>query len=112
MPVEDQPVDQSVDQPSPLTVANAKHATLLYATMRIAIFVVSLGVLWGIVALTGHVVTANGSLYLVMGALLVSGAASFFLLNRQRDAMSAQVARRADRMTRRINLNAAMEDDD
>ncbi len=107
MAVDDKPQDATLEQPedggpSPLTVANAKHATLLYATMRIGIFVVSLGVLWGIVAATGHVVTTNGSLYLVMGALLLSGAVSFFLLNRQRDAVSAQLTRRAERMTKRI----------
>ena len=62
-----------------------------YATLRIGIFLVSLAVLWGGVAATGHIVTGNGVLYLMMGALLVSGVASFFLLSRQRDAMSVQV---------------------
>jgi hypothetical protein len=47
-----------------------------------------------------------------MGALIVSGVASFFILNRQRDAMSAQVTARAERITRRVNANAAMEDED
>ena len=97
---------------SAASAAQAKHATLRYATLRIAIFLVSLGVLWGGVAATGHLVTGNGALYLMMGALLVSGIASFFLLNRQRDAMSAQVTARAERLTRRIGENAAMEDDD
>jgi hypothetical protein len=89
-----------------------RHATLRYATLRIAVFVVTLGVLWGIVAATGHVVTTNGSLYLMMGALLVSGIASFFLLDRQRDLMSERVAARAERMTKRIDANASMEDED
>src|SRR5689334_21391092 len=92
--------------------ARAKHATLRYATLRIVVFLVTLGVLWGAVALTGHAVTGNGALYLMMGSLPVSGIASFFLLNRQRDAMSEQVSARADRMTRRIEQNAAMEDED
>jgi CHASE1-domain containing sensor protein len=64
------------------------------------------------VAATGHIVTGNGALYLCMGALLVSGVASFFLLNRQRDAMSAQVTARAERITRRVQENASMEDED
>jgi hypothetical protein len=76
------------------------------------VFVVSLAVLWGVVALTGHVITGNGVLYLMMGALLVSGVASFFLLNKQRDAMSTQVTARADRITQRVAANAAMEDED
>jgi hypothetical protein len=92
--------------------AKAKHAVIRYATLRIVIFMVSLGVLWGVVAATGHLVTGNGLLYLMMGAILVSGVASFFLLNKQRDAMSARVTARADRMTRRIAVNSAMEDED
>lgn len=98
--------------PSAVAAAQAKHATLRYATLRLMFFVVSLGVLWGAVAVSGHTVTGNGSLYLCMGALIVSGLASFFLLNRQRDAMSAQVTARADRITRRVQENAAMEDED
>src|SRR6185312_10613531 len=98
--------------PSAVAAAKAKHATLRYATLRLGIFVVSLGVLWGVIAATGHVVTGNGALYLCMGALILSGVASFFLLNRQRDAMSAQVTARAERITRRVQENAAMEDED
>lgn len=93
-------------------VAQGKHATMRYATLRIATFLVSLAVLWGLVAATGHVVTGNGVLYLMMGALLISGVASFFLLSRQRDAMSAQVAARAERMTDKFQANAALEDED
>jgi len=92
--------------------ARNKHATLRYATLRIAIFIVSLAVLWGAVAATGHVVTGNGALYLMMGALLVSGLASFFLLSQQRDAMSAQVTERTEKLTDRFQANAAMEDED
>ena len=45
------------DQQARLIAASAaKHATLRYATLRIVIFIVSLGVLWGVVAATGHVV--------------------------------------------------------
>ena len=92
--------------------AKAQHATLRYLTLRLAIFLVALAALWGIVAATGHIVTGNGALYLMMGALLISGVASFFVLNRQRDAMSAQVTARADKLTQRIQSNAAMEDED
>lgn len=92
--------------------AQSKHATMRYATLRIGIFLVSLAVLWGLVAATGHIVTGNGVLYLMMGALLVSGVASFFLLSRQRDAMSVQVTRRTERMADRFQENASMEDED
>ncbi|MEY9887155.1 hypothetical protein ABIA35_001689 [Catenulispora sp. MAP12-49] len=93
-------------------VAQGKHATMRYATLRIGIFILSLAVLWGGVAATGHIVTGNGVLYLMMGALLVSGVASFFLLSRQRDAMSVQVTRRTERLASRFEENAAMEDED
>ena len=93
-------------------LARTKHATLRYATLRIAIFVVSLAVLWGVVAATGHVVTGNGALYLMMGALLLSGIVSFFLLSQQRDAMSAQVTERTEKLTDKFQANAAMEDED
>ena len=92
--------------------AQGKHATMRYATLRIATFIVSLAVLWGLVAATGHIVTGNGVLYLMMGALLVSGIASFFLLSRQRDAMSVQVSRRTERLAHKFDENAAMEDED
>ncbi|GAA1976887.1 DUF4229 domain-containing protein [Catenulispora subtropica] len=95
-----------------LVSASAKHATLRYATLRIAIFIVSLGVLWGVVAATGHIVTGAGALYLMMGALLVSGVASFFLLSRQRDAMSEQVTARTEKLAGRFQANAALEDED
>jgi hypothetical protein len=65
-----------------------------------------------VVAATGHIVTGNGVLYLMMGALLVSGVASFFLLSRQRDAMSVQVTRRTERLASRFEESAAMEDED
>lgn len=93
-------------------VAQGKHATMRYATLRIGIFLVSLAVLWGAVAATGHIVTGNGVLYLMMGALLVSGVASFFLLSRQRDAMSVQVTQRTERLGSRFQESASMEDED
>lgn len=92
--------------------AQGRHATMRYATLRIGIFIASLGVLWGLVAATGHIVTGNGVLYLMMGALLVSGVASFFLLSRQRDAMSVQVTQRTDRLADRFQESASMEDED
>ena len=93
-------------------VAQSRHATMRYATLRIAIFILSLAVLWAAVAVTGHTVTGNGVLYLMMGALLISGIASFFLLSRQRDAMSVQVTARTERLAGRFQESASMEDED
>ncbi|ACU76886.1 hypothetical protein Caci_8063 [Catenulispora acidiphila DSM 44928] len=108
---EDAPTDSDV-LAAGAAAAVAKHATMRYATLRIGIFIASLGVLWGLVAATGHIVTGNGVLYLMMGALLVSGVASFFLLSRQRDAMSVQVTQRTERLADRFQENASMEDED
>jgi len=116
MPADNKTADDattaSTTTASAVSAASAKHATLRYATLRIAIFIVSLGVLWGIVAATGHIVTGNGALYLMMGALLVSGVASFFLLSRQRDAMSVQVTARTEKLADKFQANAALEDED
>ena len=106
------PTDGAGEAAAGATLARTKHATLRYATLRIAIFILSLAALWGLVAATGHVVTGNGALYLMMGAVLVSGVVSFFMLSRQRDAMSTQVTKRAERMTGKFQANAAMEDED
>jgi hypothetical protein len=107
-----QPGEPADRQARLIAATAAKHATLRYATLRIVIFIMSLGVLWGAVAATGHVVTGNGALYLMMGALLLSGVASFFLLSRQRDAMSARVAARTEKLTEKFQANAALEDED
>ncbi|MEY9925867.1 hypothetical protein ABH926_000487 [Catenulispora sp. GP43] len=109
--VADEPTESEV-LAAGAAAAQGKHATMRYATLRIGIFLLSLAVLWGAVAATGHIVTGNGVLYLMMGALLVSGVASFFLLSRQRDAMSVQVTRRTERLAGRFEENAAMEDED
>lgn len=106
------PATESETLAAGAAVAQGRHATMRYATLRIGIFIVSLALLWALVAVTGHTVTGNGALYLMMGALLISGIASFFLLSRQRDAMSVQVTRRTDRLADRFQSNAAMEDED
>ena len=96
---------QAAAAAQPARGVQTKHVALRYLTLRIAIFLVSLGVLWGVVVVTGHTVTTNGALYLMMGAILTSGVASFFLLSRQRDEISV-------RLSSKITSSAAMEDED
>jgi hypothetical protein len=90
-----------------------RHVVLRYTTLRLAIFVVSLVVLRLAFAVAG-VSLAGGSalLYLMLAALLISGAVSFFLLNRQRDAMSAAMIERSGRLGNKIKASATMEDDE
>ncbi|MGH8889638.1 MAG: DUF4229 domain-containing protein [Acidothermaceae bacterium] len=91
----------SVDPVDPITEARASHAMLRYSTLRLAIFVVALGLLW--------LVRVRGVL-LVALALLISGLASYALLRPQREAMSVQLATASKRRRERSVARAARED--
>ncbi|GAA4514706.1 MULTISPECIES: DUF4229 domain-containing protein [Nonomuraea] len=65
------------------------HPVLVYTASRIGLFVIAFGVLW----LTG----LQHPLLLIGGAFLVSGFASFVLLSKQRDAVSARLSNKLDR---------------
>jgi hypothetical protein len=89
-----------VDQP----LAPKPHAILRYTTLRVAIFVAVLLLLW--------LVRIRDGVLLVAIALLVSGLASYVLLGSQRDAMSAQLHAATVRRRDRANAKASREDDD
>jgi Protein of unknown function (DUF4229) len=77
------------------------HPALRYTALRIALF---LGVLL-VLALLGV-----RDLLLLGLAVLISGLASYSLLSRQRDAMSAAVSGRIDRIRNSIDESAKAED--
>ena len=79
------------------------RATLAYTAARILLFVAATGLIY----LAG----ARGLLLLGL-ALVVSGAASYILLSRQRDAMAGSVSRRLGSLRSRLNAGARAEDDD
>lgn len=79
------------------------RATLAYTTARILLFVAATGLLY----LAG----ATGLLLLGL-ALLISGAASYILLSRQRDAMSGALVNRFRTLRARLDQGARAEDDD
>lgn len=79
------------------------RATFAYTTARILLFVAATGLLY----LAG----ASGLVLLGL-ALLISGAASYILLSRQRDAMSGALMNRFGRLRARIDQGARAEDDD
>jgi hypothetical protein len=86
------------------------RATLAYTAARILLFAVA--------AVLIYLAGARG-LLLVGLALLVSGAASYVLLSRQRNAMGAALAsrfqaarRRVDGLRQRLDEGARAEDDD
>jgi hypothetical protein len=73
-----------------------------YTVFRLALFAVALGLLW--------LVHVRG-LLLVALAVLISGLASYALLQRERDAMSVRVAAANSRRKARAAARAAREDD-
>ena len=79
------------------------RATLAYTTARILLFVAAVGLIY----LAG----ARGLLLLAL-ALVVSGAASYILLSRQRDAMSGALMSRFRTLRARIDEGAKAEDDE
>lgn len=80
-----------------------KSATI-YTAGRILIFVVLAGLLW-LVGLRGFP--------LVVGALVLSIPASYFLLARQRNALAADVERKVtQRQSRRQDLRSQLRGDD
>ena len=78
------------------------RATLAYTSARLVLLVVSTVLLY----LAG----ARGLLLLAL-ALVVSGAASYILLSRQRDAMSGALVNRFRTLRARIDEGAKAEDD-
>jgi hypothetical protein len=79
------------------------RATLAYTAARILLFVAVLGVL--------YLVRVRGVLLLGI-AVLVSGLISFFLLSRQRDAMSGAITARIGSFRHRLDEGTRAEDED
>jgi Mn2+/Fe2+ NRAMP family transporter len=79
------------------------RATFAYTTARILLFVAATGLFY----LAG----ARGLLLLGL-ALVVSGAASYVVLSRQRDAMSGALVNRFRTLRGRIDEGAKSEDED
>ncbi|HEY3923311.1 MAG TPA: DUF4229 domain-containing protein [Acidothermaceae bacterium] len=92
------PDEPDGDQPPP----RRPHAILRYTTLRVALFVLALVVLW--------LVRIRDGVLLVAIALVLSGLASFVLLAGQRNAMSAQLHEAAQRRRVKAQLRAARED--
>ncbi|GLW65849.1 hypothetical protein Arub01_40930 [Actinomadura rubrobrunea] len=76
---------------------------LVYTAARLGIFLATAGVLW----LTP---LQKAPLFLLLGALLISGLISYVLLSGQRDAMSAAVVAALNERRRRFEEARAKED--
>lgn len=85
------------------------HAALRYTLCRIGLFAAVSVVVW-LVCYAADI-TGRGAGILVVGvSLAISGVLSYFLLNGQRDAMSAALVERVERAKARIDEGASAED--
>ena len=83
---------------------------VVYTVMRLALFMASFGIVVGIMALV-----FDGQLNLfwaVILAFLISGVASFYVLDRQREAFARWVEARAARASAAFEQRKAHEDQD
>ena len=89
--------------------AGAVKEFVVYTGLRIGLFLASLVVVFGVWALVADTVPI---LWVVVISFVMSGLASYFLLNRQRAAFARRVELRAERMQERYEAMKAKEDVD
>ena len=83
---------------------------VVYTAMRLVLFVASFGVVVGVMAL---VLDGRYNLFwAVIMAFLISGIASYFILDRQREAFARRVEARASRASAAFEERKAREDRD
>jgi hypothetical protein len=91
----------------------ARHAVLRYTTLRLVLFLVALLLVWGVAVVFNMDLSSQLSkLTLLAVALLLSSAASFVVLSKYRDAMSAGIVARTQRLSKKFDDAASFEDDD
>jgi hypothetical protein len=90
-----------------------RHAAMRYTTLRLALFLCALVLVWGVAKIFDMDLSSQLSkLSLLAVALLLSSAVSFVVLSKQRDAMSAGLVARSERLSKRLNNAATFEDDE
>jgi Protein of unknown function (DUF4229) len=91
---------------------HTRHATLRYTSMRVSVFAACVLVLW-LIAMTGVVkVRGTEGVVLLFGvAALISAPISYVVLNRQRDAMSAEIVGKVEQTRQRLAENRSQEDE-
>jgi hypothetical protein len=82
---------------------------VIYTALRLILFLATFGLISGVWMLLAEEINVFVALIL---ALLVSGVASYFVLNRQRTAFAARVEQRAARASAAFEAHKAREDDD
>jgi hypothetical protein len=90
-----------------------RHAAMRYTTLRLTLFLGALVLVWGVAKIFSMDLSSQLSkLSLLAVALLLSSAVSFVVLSKQRDAMSAGLVARSERLSKRISSAASFEDDE
>jgi hypothetical protein len=83
---------------------------VVYTVMRILLFMASFGIVVGVMAL---VLDGRYNLFwAIILAFLISGVASFFILDRQREAFARRVEARAAKASAAFEERKAREDQD
>lgn len=99
--------------PTPTSALQTRHAVLRYTTLRLGLFLVALLLVWGVAAIFNMDLSSQLSkLTLLAVALLLSSAASFIVLSKYRDAMSAGIVTRTQRLSKKFEDAASFEDED
>lgn len=83
---------------------------VVYTVLRIVLFLASFGVVVGLMALVSG--GRYNLFWAVVLAFLISGIASYFILNHQREAFARRVETRASRATAAFEERKAREDQD
>ena len=81
----------------------------VYTLMRLALFAATFAITYGIWAALSD---EPNALVILVVAFLVSGLASYTLLNAQREALAQKVTERADRASAKLEEMRAREDND
>ena len=85
---------------------------IVYTALRLGLFVAALAIISGVWFRVSDQMSGVEGLVVLGLAFVVSGVASYFLLNRQREAFARRVERRAERMQERFERAKAKEDAD
>ncbi|HSX68166.1 DUF4229 domain-containing protein [Nocardioides sp.] len=87
-------------------------AFVVYTLLRLVLFVCSLVVILGVwkLALGDDSVSSGELFWAVIGAFLISGVASYFVLARQREALARRVEERASKAVSKIDEMRTRED--